>query len=264
MARYFFTFSATNFSSKAVGVRWRSRVVDPADFKTDPVLGNLKARPLEVTSLGIVKHRCDEHPGKDIPDPLEKLEMQVESGERVGLALVVHTRKRYKRGLQMALVAIEEVRDDGLTGGMLVAVTSTGGTFIVPAENLAPKPVPLAVSEGPSLQADGIYGKVPAQSTIRRDAGTGYLGFLVRNNGKDVLKSVVFYPESVGLPGVRWEPRVFEIDALEPGEEFFAAFPFDPGSAEECAGIVRLVGYSEGYNRTRFNIELQIIDPRHW
>lgn len=264
MARYFFTFSATNFSSKAVGVCWHARVVDPSDFKTDPVLGNLKARPLEVTSLGIVKHRCDEYFGKDVPGPLEKLEMKMAPGERVGLALVVHTRKRYKMGLQMALVAIEEVRDNGLTGGMLVAVTSTGGTFAVPADNLAPKPVPLTISEGPSLQADAIYGKAPAQSIIHRDAGAGYLGFLVKNNGNDVLKSVVFYPESVGIPGVHWVPRLFEIDALEPGGEFFAAFPFDPGSAEEGAGIVRLVGYSEGYDRTRFNIELQIVDPRHW
>lgn len=264
MARYFFTFSATNFSGKSVGARWQARVLDPSHFQADQVLGDLKARPLEVTRLGIVKHRCDEHPGKDIPDPLEKLHMQIEPGERAGLALVIHTRKRYKRGLQMALVAIEEVRDDGLRGGMLVAITSTGGAFLVPAENLAPQPVPLAISEGPSLQADAIYGKAPTQSTIRRDAGAGYLGFLIRNDSKDTLKSVVFYPESIGLPGVRWEPRVFEIDTLEPSEEFFAAFPFDPGGAEEGTGIVRLVGYSEEHDRTRFNVDLRIIEPHHW
>ena len=54
------------------------------------------------------------------------------------------------------------------------------------------------------------------------------------------------------------------MDELQPGDEFFAAFPFDPTCAETGPCTVRMVGYADGFDHTRFTAGLDIIDPRAW
>lgn len=264
MAALLFPLTVTNFTRHSVSSLWRVRVVDPADLQGDPVFNGLKAKPLPVVGFGLIEHRCDQFRSRKDAKPAHKLELKLEAGTRAGIALVVDTKKVAMPGrLQIALFAIEEERSDGLTGGVLVAVTSNGGAFVVPTEVLAPKPVPLALVDGPCLQADTLFRKGPVHTAFDRTAGGGFLGFLVRNTGTTQLRSVVFYPESISLAGIQWDSHVFEIDALAPGEEFFAAFPFNPSTAEEGEGRIRMVGYSAGYDRTRLDVMVSVFDPHN-
>jgi hypothetical protein len=260
-----FPLIVSNFTTQSVTSVWRVSVIDFSNLKGDILFRNLKAKPLPVINFGLIEHRCDQFLCRKEANPVETLQLALEPGVRTEIALVVDTEKELAPDapLQIVFLAIQEKRSDGLTGGVLVAVTSNGGAFVVPEEDLAPRPVPLAVVDGPRFQADTVFRKIPVQTDFDRAIGGGFLGFLVRNTSSAQLRAVVFYLECVSLPGVQWESYVFEIDVLESGEEFFAAFPFDPSNAEVSEGCIRMVGYSADHDRTRMDVEVRILDSRN-
>jgi hypothetical protein len=260
-----FPLTVTNFTQQSVTSAWRVSIVNLSDLKGDTVFRNLEVKPLPIISFGLIEHRCDKFLSRKQAKPKESLQLLLDPQERREIALVVDTKKESSPDvpLQITFLAVQEDRSDGFTGGVLVAVTSNGGTFVVPEEDLAPRLVPLEVVDGPLLQADTVFRSIPSQTRFNRAIGGGFLGFLVRNTSSDQLRSVVFYPECISIPGVQWECYVFEVDLLEPGEEFFAAFPFDPSFAQESEGRIRMVGYSADHDRTRLEVEVRVFDSRN-
>jgi hypothetical protein len=250
-----------NDSPRQVRARWSVTRLKSGLVHDDPVLGSKDDAPLALRDFGLIEHRCDRLDRRGLKPPQKKLQLQLAPHAVGELALVVSPRVPLnKAGARRTLLVVQEERDDGSRGGIVVAVGAGNGQAPVTIV-LAPTPLPLSVAAGLSFGAtEGHDPKAPSIQALDRRSGAGWLSLTMQNGSPRALKNLRFYPECLSAPGMRWEPRVFEIDELEPGAAFCASFPCDPGACEEGPSRVQFVGYADGFDRTRWSMALEIFD----
>lgn len=251
-----FSFLVNNPTARKIKI---SVVVSPASaaqIASDTLLRELKLPPLKLSGFGILPHDCGLLLEKNPPKPKRSVSLELPAGESVELMLVVRIQGPLPRQQAVQVLHIAEKRAGAVLGGITVVIAAHPQLLRF-SPIVEPNPAPLKL-EGPLVSTLARYsGDASESMAIAADATDILLGAMIGNRGNNVLKNIELHVESTNCGTLRFDPLIFQVAELGPGEHFFAATPADVARVAPGAIGLTFRGIADGYGPVRLQTEIQ-------